>query len=467
MDNGVIILGAGLAGLSLGSTLAKAGVPVRVIEKESYVGGLAASFKSGPFTYDLGPHRFHSHNDDILNHVKGILGENFSYRDRMSRIFMEDQFFNYPLKTSNVLKNLPITFLIKAFSDYLIARMKNRFSPVPDDCFENWVTKRFGRTLSQMFFITYTEKTWGIPANEISADWAAQRITLLNLWDTIKKTIFKPKNAPRTLVSKFIYPINGGIGAICEEYARIIKENGGEITLGAKISGIEVKGGKAQKIDFIADGKNRTYEIDRLVSTIPCTVLLKYINPAPPAAVLEANANLKHVGIVFVFMDVDAQRVTKDHWIYLPTKDLTVHRISEFKNFSENACPPGRTMICAEITCSEGGRIWSSDAQALRKIATDDLAKVGLIDKKLVGESHIHRTPHAYPLYDLPYRANLEILIDYLNAFENLKTAGRQGLFKYNNMDHSVEMGIKLAESMLTGKDSKHNDIASDDKYFG
>lgn len=467
MAKGVAILGAGLAGLSTGSELARAGVPVLIVEKEPYVGGLATSFRSGEFTYDLGPHRFHSHNEDILAHVKDLLGDNMVYRDRLSRIFMRGQFFNYPLKTSNVLRNLPFSFLVKAFSDYLGVRVANLFRPIPDDCFENWVRKRFGNTLSQMFFITYTEKTWGMPATQISADWAAQRITLLNLWDTVKKTLIKPKNVPRTYVSKFLYPKTGGIGAITRRYAEIIREKGGEVFTGAEIKGIEVKDKKAERITFAVKGKEITREFDQLISTIPCTVLLNYIRPTPPEPVRTANAKLKHIAIVFVIFDVAKERVTRDHWIYLPQKELTVHRISEFKNFSEETCPQDRTMICAEITCSAGDKIWNSSQPELKAIAARDLDRLGLVDVDAMGRARIHRTPHAYPVYDLDYKANLDTLIGYLDGFDNLQTAGRQGLFKYNNMDHSIEMGLEVARALLTGEGRDHRLIASEEKYFG
>lgn len=467
MDKGVTILGAGLSGLSTASALAKAGVPVRVIEKEPYVGGLAASFRTGEFTYDLGPHRFHSHKDGVMDHVRTLLGENFDYRERLSRIFMEGQFFNYPLKATNVFKSLPPTFLIKAFADYLAIRMVNMVRPIPDDCFENWVKKRFGNTLYRTFFGTYTEKTWGIPCTQISADWAAQRITLLNLWDTVKKTLFKPKNVPRTYVSRFIYPKTGGIGAICERYADIVRENGGEIHLSSRLKGIETKGGRAERIVFEAGGREQAFPLEWIISTIPCTTLLEYIDPGASDAVREANRGLKHVGIVFVIFDVKKERVTDDHWIYLPSKELTVHRISEFKNFSEQTCPSDRTIICAEITCHVGDRIWTSDHQTLKETAVRDLGKLGLIKPETVGNVRIHRATHAYPLYDLEYKDNLALVLEYLDSFENLLTAGRQGLFKYNNMDHSIEMGLEVADRLLTGKARDHRLIASEEKYFG
>jgi len=467
MDKGVTILGAGLSGLSAGHALARAGVPVRVVEKEPYVGGLAASFRSGAFTYDLGPHRFHSHNPAVLDHVKGILRENYDCRERRSRIFMWDQFFNYPLQASNVLRNLPPSFLLKAFADYVGIRIYNAIRPIPDDCFENWVKNRFGHTLYQEFFGTYTEKAWGMPCSQISADWAAQRITLFNLWDTVKKTLFKPKNVPRTYVSRFIYPKEGGIGAISRAYAEGIREGGGEVVVNARIQRIDVQGKRAVGISFTARGKEYAWPVDQLISTIPCTTLLHYLEPAAPEPVRRASEGLNHVAIVFVILDVAKERVTDDHWIYLPSQDLTVHRISEVKNFSERNGPKDRTILCAEITCRKGDRIWNADAGFLKATAVSDLGKLGLVQPGSVGRARIHRASHAYPLYDLTYKRNLDVLLSYLDAFENLKTGGRQGLFKYNNMDHSIEMGLQMAETILSGKGMDHRQIASERRYFG
>src|SRR5262245_15283130 len=153
MTDQVHVLGAGLAGLSAAQDIARSGAKVKVIEREPYVGGLATSFDVGDgFIVDLGPHRFYSTNDGILNHMEGALEGNFDYRDRLSRIFMMKRFFDYPLKASNVLRNLPPTMLVKSFLDYISVRIKDRFHPIPDTCFENYIVKRFGRTLYSVFF---------------------------------------------------------------------------------------------------------------------------------------------------------------------------------------------------------------------------------------------------------------------------------------------------------------------------
>ncbi|MEW6741192.1 MAG: FAD-dependent oxidoreductase [Planctomycetota bacterium] len=465
MPQNVHVLGAGLAGLAAAHDFAKAGLQVTVLEKEDHVGGLAASFDIGDgFTVDLGPHRFHTASEAILEHVKGVLADNVHQRQRLSRIFIMGRLFNYPLKASNVVRNLPPLTLVKAFLDYFAIRIWNGIRPIPDDCFENYVIKRFGKTLYRIFFGTYTEKAWGIPCTQISADWASQRITLLNLWDTVKKTLFRPKNVPRTLVSRFHYPRQGGIGAISRGYVTAIESMGGRVLTGAPAVRLRHDGKVVTEIHYRRGGEVTVEPVERVVATIPVTVLCSLLDPPAPSDVLQANSLLRHKAIAFVYLKLDREKVTDDHWIYLPEKELAVHRISEFKNFSEQTCPPHRTVVCAEITCSYQDRIWTMDEAGLIDLATRDLVKVGLIKAEQVSGGTVRRERYAYPIYDLTYRENLQKVLAYVRSYANLDTTGRQGLFRYNNMDHSVAMGMKVARA---SQRDEHARVASGSEYFG
>ncbi|MFO0981649.1 MAG: FAD-dependent oxidoreductase [Planctomycetota bacterium] len=469
MASQVHVLGAGLAGLSAAQDIARAGTKIKVIELEPHVGGLASSFDLGDgFIVDLGPHRFHSTNQDILSHMEDALEGNFHFRDRLSRIFMMKRFFDYPLKATNVLKNLPVSVLLKAMYDYIAVRIKDRFHPIPDSCFENYIVKRFGRTLYEAFFGTYTEKAWGIPCTQISADWASQRITLLNLWDTVKKTLFKPKNVPRTLVSRFRYPKTGGIVSIAQGYAKHIAEHGGEVLTGAEVIEIKRDGMTVTSIAYRRGDRVITEPVEQVLSTIPITLLVTLLKPEPPKEILDAARALRHKAIVFVYLKLNRDKVTDDHWVYLPEKHLTVHRISEFKNFSEHTCPPGKTLVCAEITCTYEDRLWQMDERGLIDIASKDLETVGLIKAAEVFGGNVRRVRYAYPIYDLTYRDNLEKIIRYVRAHTNMDTTGRQGLFRYNNMDHSIAMGMKIARTQIARQSGDdHARVATGSEYFG
>jgi len=465
----VVVLGGGLAGLAASYELAKGGVQVTLVEREPRIGGMAHSMQVGPFTLDHGPHRFHTRDQRLWDHLDEVVGaENLGVRDRLSRIYLRGRFFNYPLVAKNVLRNLPLHLLAKAFADYLAIRIRNQLRPIPDDCFENWVTKRFGRTLYRMFFGTYTEKTWGMSCKVISADWASQRITLLNLWDTVKKTLLRPKDAPRTLVSEFKYPKTGGVGRIAESYHAHLERMGVRILLGTSLETVSHREGRATAVSVRREGgEAETIRPDVVVSTIPINRLLERLDPAPPEEVAAAMGRLRHVAIVFVYLEVAKPQVSPDHWVYLPEKHLTIHRISEFKNFSEHCAPPDRTAICAEITCPYDGEIWNLDLARGGAIAIRDLETVGLIRPGEAKPLHLTKLRYAYPIYDLTYRENLRRGLDYLKAFQNLDTTGRQGLFRYNNMDHSIAMGRKIARSLLAGESMDHERIAAGHEYFG
>ncbi len=455
------ILGGGLAGMSCASDLSQNGIKVKVLESQPVVGGLAQSFEINGYTCDLGPHRFHSNREEITDHIRKPLEGKLHMRDRLSRIYMFRKFFHYPLRGSSVFA-LPKLLLVRASLDYCLMRVRLLVSPIPDDSFENYVRKRFGNTLYKIFFGTYTEKTWQISPKKISPDWAGQRITLLNLWDVVKKTLFRPKNVPRTYVSRFHYPTHGGVGAISLGYQRIAEEHGSEVVTGAAVCGIKAEGDRITEVTYEKDGNLTEEPVQHVVSTIPINRFVEMLEPRAPDNVLQAAKDLKHKAILFIFIMLDREKVTDDHWVYIPEAHLRVHRISEFKNFSENSAPEGKTLVCAEITSDENDETWNLSDEELSDLAIKDLHSIGLFRKEEVLGTKVKRVAYAYPLYDLEYRDNLQVMLGYLKRFKNLTSTGRQGLFRYGNMDHSVAMGARVARTLATGFGPDHAEVASD-----
>ncbi len=464
----VVILGAGLAGLSAAHALTKAGHHVTLLEKQDYVGGMASSWQVGPYWLDHGPHRFHSRDDEMIAHLYEILDNDVVIRERRSRIYLLGKFFDYPLRATNVLNNLPLSLLARAILDYVWIRIVQWFRPIPDSNFENWVVKRFGNTLYELFFGAYTSKAWGMPTNQISADWAAQRISQANLWDTIVKTLRPPKNGEvRSLVTQFWYPGHGGIGQLSRKYAEKIRQQGGEIWLGTPVERIDLENGRAVRVVCTHDGKRVELACDQVISTIPLPRMLDTLNPRVDESVQAAIARLKYIGIVFVYLEVMRPSVIPDHWVYLPQKDLTVHRITEFKNFSDTSAPGDRTVVCCEITCRPGDERWKLTLVEAARIAEADLVKIGVVSAGETRGLDIAKLPFAYPVYDLEYKANLDVLRQATAAVANLATTGRQGLYRYNNMDHSIAMGRKYAEQIASGQDLGAESVAAEREYFG
>jgi len=480
MSRHIVILGGGLAGLASAYEMSKSGLRVTVVEREPHVGGMASSFEEGDrstagtegsdyWSFDFGPHRFHTHEAELLRHVEEILGDNKLWRKRLSRIYLFGRLFNYPLELQNVLRNIPPLQASRILFDYFWNRLMDRLGmrDYQDRNFREWVERRFGPRLAQIFFIQYTEKAWGVSATEINSVWAAQRITLLDLWDTIVKTLFTPRQAPRTLVSDFVYPRVGGIGELARGYRRRIEEMGNTVLTDAPAIRVHRQGNRVLRIEYRRDGKSHFVEGDEFLSTIPVTELARSVKPKAPPEVRQALRNLRYVSCVMVYLKLARDKMSDDHWIYLPEKELSVHRVSEFKNFSPNAAPPGRTAVCAEITCRAGDEIWRADPARLREMATRDLAAVGLIRPEEVLDSFVKRIPFGYPLYDLSYQEHLDVVMDFVRGLENLETGGRQGLYRYNNMDQSIEMGRRMAARVLGEKQVDHEAVATEQRYFG
>ena len=465
----VAVLGAGLAGLSNAYELAKAGHQVTLFESKTYAGGICTSWKVDDYWLDHGPHRFHSRDEELIKHLYEVLDNEVVIRERLSRIYMQGKFFNYPLKLSNVLSSLPTGVMFRAMRDYLWIRFVQLFKRIPDDNFENWVLKRFGRTLYEMFFGTYTAKAWKRPCTEISADWASQRISQANLWDTIMKTVFPPKDGEvRSLVSEFWYPSREGIGLIGRKYAEKLTAMGVDLKLGTPASKIIIEDGTAKAVGYIDDaGTEQLLECDHVVNTMPLPRMLECFEPKIAPEVTQAIDNLEYIGIVFVYLEVDQPTVSPDHWVYLPEKHLTIHRISEFKNFSDDCAPGDKTVVCCEITCLWDDEHWTMSLEEGAKIAENDLIEVGLLEPGKCRGIDLQRVRYAYPVYDLTYKANLDLLKKTAKGIKHLSTTGRQGLFRYNNMDHSIAMGRRVARTLIKGEDAKADEVASGEEYFG
>lgn len=465
----VVVLGAGLAGLSAAFELLKAGHQVTVLERDDHAGGMASSWKTGDHWLDHGPHRFHSRDDELIRHVYEILDDEVLVKDRMSRIFLQGRFFDYPLKLGNLVRNMPKLLGARAMADYFWIRFKQLFVRIPDDNFENWVMKRFGKTMYDLFFGTYTSKAWKMPCTEISSDWASQRISQANLVDAIKKTIRPPKGGEaRSLVSEFWYPAKGGIGQLGRKYGDKVREMGGDLRLGCPVTRVSIEDGVIQRVACQDKDGNETWiECDRVVNTIPLPRLLETFEPAIAPEVTEAISKLRYLGIVFVYLEIDQPSVSPDHWVYLPEKHLTIHRISEFKNFDPDASPPDKTAICCEITCIPGDEHWNLTLEEGAKIAEQDLVTVGLIEPGKSRGIDFKRLAYAYPVYDLEYRKNLDTLKNAAKAVKNLDTTGRQGLYRYNNMDHSIAMGRRVAKTLIEGVDAQAEKVATGEEYFG
>lgn len=462
----VLILGAGLAGLSCAQRLAAAGQAVTVLEREDGVGGLARSFSEDGFTYDLGPHRLLV-DEQQAGDLGRLLGQQLSRLERHSRIYLKGRFFDYPLRVGNAMFSMPPITTARILFDYARAQVGRLLRPVADENFEQWVEVRFGRTLYELFFKQYTEKAWGIPCTEISADWASQRISLLSLWDAFWQAM-KPRRGPRprTYASRFYYPPRGGIGRLGEALAGVVGESGGRVLPACPVEAIEIEG---RLVRAVHAGGQR-YPAEQVVSTIPLLDFVRLAKSSAPAPVRRAAAGLRFRAIVFVYLFLDRPRLSEDHWIYLPEERFVANRLTESVNFSRQNAPAGSTVVCAEITCTVGDGVWNTSDDVLAERVVADLERLELFSasRRELLRVATRRAAEAYPIYDLGYAERVERVLGWLAGLDNLQAIGRGALFRYNNMDHSLEMGRRAAAVVLEGKPRAWaTEVATGNKYFG
>jgi protoporphyrinogen oxidase len=451
----VAIIGAGPAGLTAAYLLGKSGVPVQVFEKDpTYVGGISRTESYKGYHFDIGGHRFFSKSQEVEDFWTEILGDELLERPRSSRIFYNKNFFSYPLVAMEALLKLGIFESALCVLSYL----KSRIFPIKDPKnFEDWVTNQFGKRLFNIFFKTYTEKVWGIPCNQISADWAAQRIKGLSLSSAIWNALFASQNKKKkgdalikTLIDSFRYPKTGP-GRMWEVCAEKSIALGVEITMNTGVQKIE-KSGDTWQI-HTSDGK-QVGDFSHVLSTAPMRELIPNILPLMPAKSLEAAQKLNYrdfLTVVLICRDKDA---FTDNWIYIHDPSVQVGRIQNFKSWSPYMVPDP-TMACygLEYFCFEGDGLWASSNEDLIALGKKEIAQIGLTDPSSVLDGYVVRQPKAYPVYDHEYKDHLATIREDLEAYKGLSLIGRNGMHKYNNQDHSMMTAMLATKNIVAGKE--------------
>ncbi len=435
----IAVLGAGLAGLSAAEELTRRGHEVVVIEKEPHPGGLAATIKRSGFEYDLGPHRFHTSNSEILDFVRGLPGIDLQELKRVSRIRLLDRYFDYPLALSNVLSTMPLHRGVGMMLSFLAEKVRGFYAPREQQSFEGWVLSRFGRGLFELYLAPYNKKLWGIEPSRLSADWASQRITVPSLVGLIRETVFPSKETVRSLISTFRYP-RGGIGEISRALASGITGMGGSLLYSKEPLGLE-KNGNGWRI-ALPDGH---MECSKIINTIPVNRYTRLLGDLLPEDVHRSASRLKFRALVFLTVLLDGNIEPSDHWIYTSEDRYLFNRLSISRNFDPNV----PSQVVFEYSCQAGDEVWNMPKDELLRSTIPGAEHLGLFSSDKVRGVDICRRSHAYPIYNLDYAENVARVLNALEDIPDSVTCGRQGMFRYNNMDHSIEMGKFAALEVL------------------
>jgi len=443
-DGRSIVIGAGPAGLTAAYTFARYGVAATVLEAEEQVGGLAKTVERDGYRFDLGGHRFFTkaHEVDALWHE--VLDDEFLLRPRMSRIYWNGKFLDYPLRGTNVIRKLGPVELTRASLSYMRASMRSKGG---EESFEDWVSNRFGRRLFDLFFRSYTEKVWGVPTSEIRAEWAAQRIKGLSFWSAAKAAFFGNRENVKSLIGEFHYP-RFGPGQMWEAMTRHIEAEGGEVLLDSPVERITIRDGLVVEVATPSE----TYRPSHVISSLPLRNLVGIADPPPPEEVVQAARGLRYRDFLTVALVIDGADVFPDNWIYIHEPGVQVGRIQNYRSWSPWMVPEeDKACLGLEYFCFEGDELWTMDDDALVELATSEVEQLRLVPPGSVLRGYVVRVPKAYPMYDADYAERVAAIRDWLDGIVNLQQVGRNGLHRYNNSDHSSLTAIRAVENALYG----------------
>jgi protoporphyrinogen oxidase len=450
----VAIIGAGPAGLTAAWELTEHDCPVTVLEAHPRtVGGLARTVRYKDFLLDVGGHRFFSKSPEIEALWTRMLPDDLLLRPRKSRIYFAGRLLAYPLKPLDVFARLGAFEAAACTASYLKARVA---PAAKANDYRAWIVDRFGERLYRHFFETYTEKVWGMPCHELSADWAAQRIRTFSLGKAILNAL---PGAPRrgretTLVDSFRYPRQGP-GMLWEACAATLQARGTPILMGARVERVERLGTGGYRIRHKGcEGEASSLEAAHVVTSAPLADLVRALVPVPSPEVIGAARGLHYRALVLVALFALDPRTFTDTWLYAQDASIHMGRVQNYKAWSPEMVPdPDLIALGCEYFCSEGDACWNTSDRALIVRARSELDRMGLLPQENVFDACVIRQPKAYPVYDRCYASRVERVMSALRRdFPGLYLVGRNGMHRYNNQDHSMMTALLTARNILAGK---------------
>ena len=511
MSRKALIIGAGPAGLTAAFELLKrSDVTPHVLEKSEYMGGISRTVRFKGNLIDIGGHRFFSKSDRVMQWWMQVMpvegsangAHSISYqrqsrevaaskeapdpvkddrvmliRNRKSRIYFLRKFFDYPISLSGeTIKNLGIVRMVKIGVSYT-ASMLHQIKP--EKTLEQFLINRFGRELYLTFFKSYTEKVWGVPCDQISAEWGAQRIKGLSILKALQHFVKKSfaskpsgdvaqKGTETSLIERFMYP-KYGPGQLWEYVAEDVKQKGGAVETGWTVDKIYTSGFRVTAVDTVHrdTGERRHIEADYFFSTMPIKELIRCLDAPVPANVREVSDGLMYrdfitVGLLLRGLKINEQtpqgaKLLSDNWIYVQEPDVQVGRMQIFNNWSPYlVANPDNVWIGLEYFCYETDAIWKLPDAEMIALAKSEVAKIGIIDESDVLDACVIRMPKTYPAYFGAYERFNEVK-DYITQFENLFLVGRNGMHKYNNQDHSMLTAMTAVDNIVAGRTDSSN----------
>ncbi len=492
-----LIIGAGPAGLTAGLELLRAGYPqVTILEATQEIGGISKTVNYKGNRIDIGGHRFFSKSDWVMDWWRNVLpvaklegggdarlayqgqerllgGHEASaheadeavllIRSRQSRIYFGGQFFDYPLKPGlDLVRKMGLVRCMQFAGSYLASASR----PIqPEQTLEDFFINRFGRQLYKQFFKDYTEKVWGVPCRDISADWGAQRIKSLSIGSAAKQALKKivtgqADNQHTSLIESFLYP-KYGPGQMWETAAAEFERRGGRLLRGWKVDEIHRREQVVERVVAQdANGQRQSFDTSAVVSTMPIRELAQALRPAPDAPALAIASGLEYrdfitVGLLYRRMSAKVAgkaRHVSDNWIYIQEPGVKVGRVQVFNNWSPYmVADPDTVWLGLEFFARDDDELWALDESRLKELAVREMQQLGLADEHELLDATVLRQPKAYPGYFGPAFQRFGELREWLDGLGNLYLCGRNGMHRYNNQDHSMLSARLAAHAIMSG----------------
>ena len=454
----VIILGAGVTGLSAGVRFLDSGCNVCILEKAEQTGGLAKTVVRGDYRLDIGPHHLFSQNEAILKEILDLFEEDELVKfSRDAKIYFHDRFLNYPLTAKNVLLQMGLKHAIFGAISYLWSATglyPESSENSEEVSFQDWARANFGGYLYSIFFKPYTEQFWGVPCEEMSVDCVPQ-VTKMSFLTTLKMIFLRNFNketlsvAERETSLTLHYPVKG-IGAIAEKLKDSFLSKGGVLKLGCDIS--ELIGNENNSFTVHYKHENELIEDNatHVISTIPISSLARIQKPTPSPSILKSADSLEYLSTIVLYIVIHDRDVLDCSYLYM--MDRPYNRISNTNRFHSKLSPEGENMLALETTCHFNDEVWKSSDDELYSKCIEHLESDNFISRDEVKQFFTVRIKNAYPFYRMGYKDNLDALFKHFKQTQNLTLIGRIGAFKYMDIDQCLEDTANLVKQFNQSK---------------
>ncbi len=454
----IVVIGAGPAGLTAAYQLSKANRTCTILEATDVVGGISQTAERDGWRFDIGGHRFFTKVAPVNAFWHEILNQGeFLLRPRMSRIYYQGKYYDYPIKPLNALRNLGPVEASRCVISYLWAKIR---PPKDQSTLEGYVVADYGRRLYEHFFKTYNEKVWGISPSKLSSDFGAQRIKGMSLfhavWEPIRAQYLgsrKDRSKQVTsLIEEFEYP-KFGPGMMWETCEQLLIRAGSEVEFERQVTKINrIDAGATSVVTVDDSGNEQVYPADEVISSMPFSLLVKAMDPPAPAEVIQAAEELHFRDFLTVALVVPEEDGFPDNWIYIHSPDVKVGRIQNFGSWSPYLVKDDKTCLGLEYFVFEGDDMWTKDDEDLIELARRELGVLNLVNPDAVEAGYVVRMPKAYPVYEEGYQKRVKVLRDWLGEnVPNVHPVGRNGMHKYNNQDHSMLTAMLTVENIVEG----------------